>query len=72
MKNAIVSQSGTSFSATVAAAIAAVVWAAKPDLSAQQIHELLIATSADLGPIDPTNLQLGRLRRIDAIAALQN
>jgi hypothetical protein len=65
----LVRRSGTSFSATVASAIAAVVWAAKPDWTAQRIRELLFSTAVDLGAIDPANPRLGNLRRIDAVAA---
>jgi subtilisin family serine protease len=66
----LVKQSGTSFSATVAAAVAAAIWAGRPDLIPRRIRELLLATSVDLGPVDQTNPALGELRRIDAIAAL--
>jgi Subtilase family len=63
--------SGTSFSSTIAAAFAANVWAAKGILSAQQIRDLLIKTSIDLGPVDAEKPQLGTIRRIDATAALR-
>jgi thermitase len=65
----LAAHSGTSFSAAIVAAIAAVIWAAKPDWSAQQIRQLLIDTSIDLGPVDPTNSLLGKVRLIDVIAA---
>ena len=64
-----VKRSGTSLSATVAAAMAAVVWAGKPQWSAQQVRALLVRTSADLGPVDVRNAKLGRIRRIDVTAA---
>lgn len=62
-------QSGTSFSASIAAAFAAVVWAAKPESSADQIRQRLISTAVELGPVDPAKPKLGKFRRIDAIAA---
>ena len=62
-------RSGTSLSAAVAAAMAAVVWAGKPQWSAQQVHSLLARTSTDLGPVDARNPKLGRIRRIDVTAA---
>jgi subtilisin family serine protease len=68
----LVERSGTSFSAAIGAAFAAIVWGAKPDLSATQIRELLFRSSVDLGPIDPQKPQVGRLRRIDVPAALRD
>jgi subtilisin family serine protease len=68
----LVRQSGTSFSAAIAAAYAAIVWAARPNFSAQQIRQLLADTAVDLGPVDPSKPELGRLRRIDVIAASRN
>jgi hypothetical protein len=61
--------SGTSLSATVATAMAAVVWAGKPRWSAQQVLSVLARTSTDLGPLDARDSELGRIRRIDVTAA---
>src|SRR5262249_25820999 len=49
----LVTISGTSFSSTLAAAFAANVWAAKGNLSEQQMRDLLFKTSVNLGPVDP-------------------
>jgi hypothetical protein len=65
----LVTQSGTSFSATVASGIAAVVWSVNPDYSAEQIRERLNSTSTDLGPVDPGKPLLGEVRQINATAA---
>jgi subtilisin family serine protease len=61
--------SGTSRSATIASAIAAVVWAAKPGWSAQQIRRLLADTAVDIGPLDARRPTAGRIRRLDLAAA---
>jgi tetratricopeptide (TPR) repeat protein len=67
-KDGLAKQSGTSFSAAIAAAIAAVTWGAKPDLSAQQLQELLRSSAVNLGPV-PNKPQVGDVRRIDLAAA---
>jgi subtilisin family serine protease len=66
----LVKQSGTSFSATIAAAIAAIVWGTRPTWSAKQVRDALTASAVDLGEVDPNNPALGKLRRIDMKAAL--
>jgi subtilisin family serine protease len=71
-ESGLVTQSGTSFSATVASAIAAVVWAAKPELSSEQILKRLNSTSVDLGPVDPTRPELGNIRRLDMKTAVSD
>lgn len=43
------SGSGTSFSSPLAAGVAALVWAANPALSAQQVRDILFLTATDLG-----------------------
>jgi subtilisin family serine protease len=63
-------QSGTSFSASIAAAIAAIIWAAKPSLSAKQVKELLESSSTQLRSASGAP-GTGDIRRIDAVAALQ-
>ncbi len=45
------SKSGTSFASPVAAGVAALVMAARPDLTAQQVESLLFSTAVDLGTV---------------------
>lgn len=65
----VVQISGTSLSAAVASAMAGVVWASKPRLSAPELRDLLTATAVDLGAIDQRNPQSIRIRRLDVAAA---
>jgi subtilisin family serine protease len=69
-KNGLAKQSGTSFSAAIVAAIAALTWSAKPALSELELRELLLSSSTDLGPIEgkPNS---GDIHRVDAAAALK-
>jgi subtilisin family serine protease len=65
----LVKRSGTSFSATVASAIAAVVWGAMPKARAKDVVEILTKTATDLGAA--TNRPaLGNIKRIDLNNAL--
>jgi subtilisin family serine protease len=69
-ESGLTKRSGTSFATAIASAITAVVWAAKPGYSADQIRDLLRDTSVDLGE-DSKKPQFGHIRRIDLAAALQ-
>ena len=63
------SWSGTSFASPVAAGVAALVMAARPDLSASQVESLLYASAVDLGSAGRDSL-FG-YGRVDAAAAVR-
>jgi subtilisin family serine protease len=63
-------QSGTSFSAAIVAAIAAATWSARPDNSSDQIRRLLIDTAIDISNVNEARLRVPPLRRIDGLKAI--
>jgi hypothetical protein len=63
-------QSGTSFSAAIAASAAAVVWGAKRDFSAIELRTLLETSSVRL-PVASDKSGAAEIRRIDMLAALR-
>ena len=60
---------GTSFSAPLAAGVAALVWSARPQLSPTTVEQILVDTAVDLGPTGRDDLYGAGL--IDAAAAVE-
>jgi subtilisin family serine protease len=63
-------QSGTSFSAAIAAAIAAVTWSARPNYISEQIKKLLIDTTTDISGANAKKSGGAAVRRIDGLKAI--
>ena len=67
------SKNGTSFSSPIAAGVAAMMMAARPDLSADTIESLLYSTAVDLGAAGRDNYYgHGRVNAAAAVAAAKN
>ena len=70
---AYASKNGTSFASPVAAGVAAMMMAARPDLSASTIESLLYSTAVDLGTAGRDNYYgHGRVNAAAAVAAAKN
>lgn len=67
------SKSGTSFSSPIAAGVAALIWSVNPQLSNQQVYDILVSTADDLGASGfDTSFGYGRINAYNAMLEALN